>query len=163
MSLFSNENPQLGLSTTVQESSGNGAGQPTVAAVKPITRVFVERGMDLTVNATQTTGWLFCAPFNCKIVRVTFVCTTKESSSTTLQLYTVPVASQPEAPSSGNTVLAAALNVDTGVTANTVASPALSATATHLSMASGDLLGYNLSAAMVALVGGNLQIELQQV
>lgn len=55
------------------------------------------------------------------------------------------------APAGGTTVLAAALSVKT--TANTVANPALSATASVLSMAAGDRLSVDFTGTLTALAG----------
>lgn len=165
MSLFKNENPVLGPGTVEAELSGTGAGQPTLNYYKPTTRQVVDLQMDaVKLVAGNLTGWLFRAPWKCQIVQATAVAQTLSSNaSATVQLYTVPVASQPENPSSGNQVLSAALNLDSGLVANTVSGLTLATTSANLILNPGDLLGYNVAAAATALVGASLQVEIVQL
>src|SRR5271157_4123936 len=108
MSLFRNESPNLGPATTVQEASGFGAGTPLISNYKPTTRQFVEAGFDGVRNAAALTGWLFVAPWKCQIISAKLVAQVSATAAATMQVYTLPVASQPASPSSGSIVFAAA-------------------------------------------------------
>jgi hypothetical protein len=163
MSLFRNEAPNLGFGTTLQELSGyagNPVGAPVVNNYKPITRVCVEKAF----TGSDTTGWLFRAPWQCQIIQVSLIAEVAATATAALQLYTVPVASQPEAPSSGLAVFTAAQAISSAsFTANTVFVQTLTTVATHLLLNPGDLLGYNFSAAITAVVGGLMAIEFVQL
>jgi hypothetical protein len=163
MALFRNENPNLGPLTTINEVGLSGASNTSAVAsdFKPTTREI----LTVTFEATDTNGWVFVSPWNCKVVGVRFVCTVVANSTQTVQLYKMPVASQPAAPSgTGSKVLtAAATPVGSGATANVVAFSGLTTTAADLLLAPGDLIGYNFSGAPTSLVGGQLQIEVQQI
>lgn len=164
MSLFRNENPALGPSTTVQELSGQGAGQPTANNYKPTTRQIVETNFDGVRNAGALTGWLFIAPWKCQIISAKVVAEVSATASATLQAYTLPVASQPAAPNSGNQVFSAAQQLSSStLTANTVFAQTLATTSANLILNPGDMIGYTLSAAITAVVGGLLQIEVVQL
>jgi len=166
MSLFRNESPNLGATTTVQELSGFGAGNPVANNYKPTTRQFVEGGFDGVRNgsAATLTGWLFIAPWKCQIVQAKVIAEVSATASATLQCYTVPVASQPEAPSSGNQIFSAAQQLSSStLTANTVFAQVLATTATNLILNPGDMIGYTISAAITALAGGLVQIEVVQL
>lgn len=165
MPLFRNESPNLGPNTTVQELSGFGAGQPTANNYKPTTRQIVETNLDAVRNtAAQLTGWLFVAPWKCQIISAKVIAEVSATVTSTVQCYTVPVANQPEAPSSGNQVFSAAQQLSSStLTANTVFAQTLTTTAANLIMNPGDLLGYSLSATPSGLVGGLLQVEVIQL
>ena len=165
MSLFRNESPNLGAATTVQELSGQGAGTPLVNNYKPTTRQIVETTFDGVRNtAANLTGWMFVAPWKCQIVQAKVVAEVSATASATLQCYTVPVASQPEAPSSGNQVFSAAQQLSSStLTANTVFAQTLATTSANLILNPGDMIGYTISAAVTALVGGLVQIEVVQL
>lgn len=164
MALFRGENPALGAATTEAELSGFGAGQPTLNYYKPTTRQIVETGFDGVRNAGALTGWLFIAPWKCQIVQAKVVTEVSATASATLQAYTVPVASQPEAPSSGSQVFSAAQQLSSStLTANTVFAQTLATTSANLILNPGDMIGYTISAAITAVVGGLLQIEVVQL
>jgi hypothetical protein len=165
LSLFRNESPNLGAATTVQELSGFGAGNPIANNFKPTTRQFVETNLDAVRNtASQLTGWLFCAPWKCQIVQAKVVSEVSATSSATVQVFTVPVASQPVAPASGNQVFSAAQQLSSStLTANTVFLQVLTTSASNLVLNAGDLVGYVLSATPTGLVGGLLQLEIVQL
>ena|ERR1700677_3039174 len=166
---FRNENNNLGLGTTVQElsgSAGNPAGAPTVSNLKPVSRIYVDIPVSaVNLTATNVAGWVFRAPVACQVLAINAVAATPASSSMTIQLTKMPLASQPAAPSgTGNQVLtAAALNLDTGLVANTVLAVGLATTAANLVLAAGDLIGFTASGAATGLIGGNIQVELQQL
>lgn len=167
MSLFRNEAPQLGLGTTLQETSGyagNPAGSPAVNAYKPTTRQIVESGFDGVRNAGALTGWLFVAPWQCQIVAAKVVTEVSATAAATIQAYVVPVASQPEAPSSGNQVFSAAQQLSSStLTANTVFAQTLTTSTKNLILNAGDMIGYTISAAITSVIGGLLQIEVVQL
>jgi hypothetical protein len=163
--LFRNESPNLGKTTTIQEVGLTGASNSSTAAsnLKPVTREIINILLDVTKTSGALSGWAFIAPWKCKIIGVRFVCSVVANSTQTVQLYTVPVSAQPEAPASGNVVTAAATPIGSGATANTPAYSALSTTAANLTMNTGDLLGYVVSGTPTSLVGGVLQVEVQQI
>src|SRR5580693_4757741 len=106
MALFVAENPVLGIGTTLQELGGipgNPAGSPVTNAYKPLTRLIITYGMNIVEDPTaDIVGPIFWAPWKCKIIRASFCAVTASSASVTLSLYNVPLASQPEAATSGN-------------------------------------------------------------
>lgn len=161
--LFVGENPVLGPSTVEGELSGyagNPAGAPALNFYKPTTR----EPLQLTFASGNTTGWIFRAPWKCQVIQVSMVAEVAATAAATMQLYTVPVASQPEAPSSGNAILSSAQALSSNAfTANTVFVQTLTTSTSLLTMNPGDLLGYNISAAITALVGGLVQVEIIQL
>jgi hypothetical protein len=170
MALFRNEAPALGLGTTLQETSGyagNPAGAPVVNNYKPTTREFIDlQANAATITATNgVSGYMFTAPWACQVVGIKAVAATPASSSMTIQFYKCPVASQPVAPGGTGSVqlLASALNLDSGLVANTVAVQTLSTTASSLQLAAGDVITYVASGAATGLNGGLIQVEIVQL
>lgn len=167
MALFTGENPVLGPSTTEAELSGyagNPAGAPQVNFYKPTTREILSQNFDGVRNAAALTGWIYRAPWKCQIVQVSMLAEVAATAAATMALYTVPVASQPEAPSSGQLILTAAQALSSNsFTANTVFVQTLTTSTSYLTMNAGDLLGYTISAAITAVVGGLLQVEVIQL
>lgn len=165
MSLFSNESPILGANTTIKEVGLGGASNTSLISsnYKPVTREVVSALLDVTKSSGALNGWLFVAPWKCQVMGVRFVCSVVANSTQTVQVYSLPVASQPAAPSTGNVVTAAATPIGSGATANTVAFSALSTTLANTVLNTGDLLGYVVSATPTSLVGGVLQVEIQQL
>lgn len=169
MALFRNENPALGPSTTLQELSGyagNPVGGPVLNNYKPTTREFVDIPLNaVTITATQLAGYAFRAPWACQVLAIQAIAATPATSSMTIQLYKCPVSAQPVAPGGAGSVqlMASALNLDSGLVANTSASQALATTASSLVLAAGDQITYVASGAATGLIGGNLQIEIAQL
>jgi hypothetical protein len=169
MSLFRNESPALGAGTTLQELSGyagSPAGAPVLNSYKPVTREFIDfQANAVTITATQLAGYAFRAPWACQVLAINAVAATPASSSMTIQFYKCPVASQPVAPGGSGSVplMASALNLDSGLVANTVALQTLATTASNLTLAAGDVITYVASGAATGLIGGNVQIELAQL
>lgn len=163
--LFRNESPALGAATTEQELSAWGSGQEASATAlnsnnyKPTTR----EPLSAVLQATQLTNWMFRAPWTCTVISASVVLETPNTTATTLQAYIVPSASQPEAPSSGNQVFAAAQQLSSATaTANTVFVQTLTTSVKNLVLQPGDLLGYTISGASTGLIG-LLQVEIVQV
>ena len=169
MALFRNEAPALGLGTTLQETSGyagNPAGAPAVNAYKPTTRQFVDIECSaVSKTAANLAGWSFKAPWSCQVIGISAIAATPATSSMTITLSKMPVASQPAAPSGTGTqpLLAAALNLDSALTANTLLNCTLATTASNLILAPGDLIGWTVSGAATGMIGGNIQIEIVQL
>jgi hypothetical protein len=163
--LFRDENPALGPTTSVKELSGVGSGQPTFNYYKPTTRQFAETQFSEPTLVGSLTGWIFRAPWKCQIIAAELILATPATTSVTVQAYTVPYASQPEAPSAGNAIFAAAQNLSSATaTANTSISIALeTTTSTYLTMNPGDLLGYVFSGTSTGIAGGLLQVEIVQI
>jgi hypothetical protein len=165
MALFVAENPVLGAGTKLAELSGaagNPAGNPALNYYKPTTREIISFPLGIISDPTaDIVGPVFIAPWACTLLSAKFVCVTPASASVTLSVYNVPYASQAEAATSGN-LLVVALNVDSGVTANTVAPFTLSATKSFLNIGANDMISYSFSAAPMALSGALLQLEFAQ-
>ena len=167
MSLFRDESPNLGPSTTEKELGIQGTvahNEATYNYYKPTTRQFVNLEFDGVRNAGALTGWMFVAPWACQVISARIIQEVAATAAATLQCYLVPFASQPEAPSSGNAVFATAQQLSSATaTANTVFLETINTTVSSNTLAPGDLLGYVLSAAITSSVGGLLQVELIQL
>jgi len=162
MSIFRNENPNLGSVTTVNETALTSASMTATATsdLKPTTREI----FNFPIVAATIAQYLWVAPWKCQIKAIRFIGGTVVANSTqTIQPVVTPVASQPAAPSSGTALTAAAIPVGSGSTANQPAAAALSATTSVLTLNPGDLIGMTISGALTALVGGVLQIEVAQI
>lgn len=167
MSLFRDENPYLGPTTVEKELGITGvtaANESIYQYFKPTTRQFVNLEFDGVRNAGALTGWLFVAPWKCQVVSGRVVQEVSATAAATIQCYLVPVASQPEAPASGNAVFATAQQLSSvTATANTVFFETINTTATSNTLNPGDMLGYTISAAITSTVGGLLQVEIIQL
>lgn len=162
MSLFRNENPNLGPTTTVNETAATSTSMTTTGVndLKPQTREI----LTFPVAAATPACWLAVAPYKCQVRAIRLLAGTIVANSTqTIQPVVLAVASQPGAPSTGTALTAAAVPVGSGSTANTPAAQALSATASVLQLNPGDLIGMTISAALTSLVGAVLQIEISQI
>jgi hypothetical protein len=125
MSLFRNENPNLGQQTTLAEVTGFGPSTAYSAVVannyKPTTREFVQY-FSATAPTTATGSFIFIAPYQCEVVGLKTTAVTA-SGSPTVELRRFTQAGLPQAPTTapnGTTVielLTAALAIST--TANT--------------------------------------------
>lgn len=105
------------------------------------------------VDATYDTDrFIWTAPWACTVTKVEGIASAIESSSatTTLMIEKVPSGT---AIASGTDILAAALNLKTGVTANTKVAPALHATAANLALDAGDSLALDFTNALTEFVG----------
>lgn len=167
MSLFKDENPALGAQTTEKELSGFGAGSPVVNYYKPLTRSFVDLSFDAVKTPTgNLLGWLFVAPWKCQIVQAKVVMDVSATASQTLQLYTLPVASQPVtvAGTGSAQIFSVAQSLSSAtLAAGVVATTPLTTTAASLIMNPGDLLGYVLSGVITGVTGGLCQVEIIQL
>lgn len=100
----------------------------------------------------DTDRFIWTAPFACIVVSVKAMQSAIEASgaSTTLMIEKVPSGT---AIGSGTDILAAAVNLKTGVTANTVETLTLHATAANYTLAAGDSLGLDFTNAITEYVG----------
>lgn len=166
MSLFRNENPNLGPQTTVQELSGYGAGNPVPSNFKPTTREVLSVPLSAVINATgNLTGYIFQAPWQCQVVAIRFNCTTAAAAGV-LSVERIIGDSVAPAAANGTTIilLTAATATLSGFNANTRQNLALStASGSPLVLNAGDQIAYFLSAVPTSLVGGEVQIEIQQL
>lgn len=161
MSLFKDENPQLGAQTTERELSGFGSGNPVVNYYKPQTREILPI---LGIVAATAAEYVFIAPYACQVIAVRFTASTA-SSAGTLQLFKTPQASLPAAPptsASGNVVALFSAAVALSATSNTAVSAAPTVASAAI-LAAGDQLSINLGGTLTSLAGGLLQIELAQI
>ena len=100
----------------------------------------------------DTDRFIWTAPFACIVTSVKAMQSAIEASSATTTLMVEKVASG-TAISSGVDVLAAAANLKTGVTANTVGTLALNGTATNYTLAAGDSLALDFTNSITEYVG----------
>lgn len=162
MSLFKDENPQLGPSTSVKELTGYGAGNPVVNYFKPQTREVLSVPL---VAASSLTAYVYQAPYTCQVVGIHFNCTTAAAAGV-LSVERIIGDTVAPAAANGTTIilLTAATLTLSGATANTRQNLALSAAAgSPLVLNAGDQIAYFLSTAPTSLVGGNIQIEIAQI
>src|SRR6266550_5206243 len=104
MSLFRDESPALGASTTEKELSGYGAGNPVANYYKPTTREFIQ--VTGLAAAALAADWIWQAPWACQVigVKANFTVT---STSGTLQIVRVTAdAVAPATAANGTTVVA---------------------------------------------------------
>jgi hypothetical protein len=96
--------------------------------------------------------FVWTAPWACQVTGIKFQQSAIESTSSTTTVMPKKVASG-TAVGSGTDLLAAALNLKTGVTANTNLDATLNATAGNLQLAAGDSLGLDFTNALTEYVG----------
>lgn len=162
MSLFKDENPQLGPQTSVKELTGYGAGTPVVNYFKPQTREVLSVPL---VAASSVTAYVYQAPYTCQVVGIHFNCTTAAAAGV-LSVERIIGDTVAPAAANGTTIilLTAATLTLSGATANTRQNLALSVAAgSPLILNAGDQIAYFLSTAPTSLVGGNIQIEIAQI
>lgn len=161
MSLFRNENPNLGPTTTVQELSGFGAGNPVANNFKPTTREMVD--VTMQAAAQHVTQYLYQAPWACQVIAV-HENHTVASASGTLDL--VKIIGDGQAPTSTyNATSVKLLNagpMSTAGTANTRQNLALVAGSAVL-MNAGDQLAIVASGTATGYAGGIVQVEIAQI
>lgn len=160
--IFRNENPSLGPSTTVQELSGFGAGNPVANNYKPATRHIVNVP---ALVAASTSQFVFIAPWACQVLSVKATFSTA-SSSGTLQLVKVAQSALPVAPGTadnGTTILDQCTGtLSLAGTANTTVAGTLKGGATNV-MAAGDQLSIRLGGTLTSLANCLVQVELAQI
>lgn len=169
MSLFKDENPQLGASVSVKEFSGFGAATPVVNYFKPQTREVVAFAQaSATIPATQ---YVFVAPFACQVISVKATLTAL-STSGTLAVTRVPQASLPLAPSTAvgtsgvlNILSSATVNIGSGgITANNFTAATLNTAAgSPTVLAAGDAIAVQFGGTLTSLTGLLVQIEIAQI
>jgi len=162
MSLFRNENPNLGPQTTLQELSGYGSGNPIAQNFKPGTREVISIPI---AAASALTQYIFQAPWTCQIVGIRYNCTTAAGAGV-LSVERIIGDSVAPAAANGTTIILLTASTATlsGFAANTRQNFALSVAAgSPLVLSAGDQIAYFLSAAPTSLVGGVIQIEIAQI
>lgn len=169
MSLFRSESPNLGPTTTVQELSGFGAGNPITSNFKPTTREIVSFSQtSATVPATQ---YVFVAPWQCQVLAVRISLQTL-STSGTLAVVKVPQASLPLAPTTAvgtsgvvNILNTSNVNIGSGgITVNSTNLPALNGgSGSPLVLNPGDQLALQFASTLTSLAGLYVQIEIAQI
>lgn len=164
MSLFRNENPNLGPQTTLAELSGFGSGQPTLSNFKPTTREII---VSSPIAAASVPNFLFIAPWACQVVSIKATYTTAGGASAAIQLTKVLQSALPTAPNTavGASVIAlTSATIPLTGTANTTLVGTLSTAAgSPTIMAAGDQIGYILSGTLTGLVNLVIQVELAQI
>ena len=163
MALFRGENPNLGTSTTVSEVGASSTSTTTLVSsdFKPMTREMIDYTM---ATATQhATGWLYLAPWKCKVVAVR---ENHTAASATGTLDVVKIVSDAVAPAAANgtTILTMLTTpMSTAGTANTRQNLALTTTVTSLTLNAGDQLAIVTGGSNVGYTGGNVQVEVTQI
>jgi len=144
-------NDRLSLKITGVVTSAALAGLTlTLYATPGTTYPFVHKSIYL--NANIATQYIYLANNQRTITGVSFVWATKASGSGTITM-DITKESSTMAPGAGTSILAAAVSVNSATTANTVTSPALSGTASVLSLAAGDRLSLKTSGTLTGLAG----------
>lgn len=162
MSLFRDENPALGPTTTVKELSGTGAGTPVVNYFKPTTREIVTASLLAAGGANSQ--WVFEAPWACQVVAIRFNGTVVGAASN-LSVEKITADATAPAAANGTTIvlLTNAVFALNSFTPNTFVAPALSAVSGALNLNAGDQIALFVSAASTGLLGAVVQIELAQI
>ena len=163
MSLFRDENPALGPTTTVKELSGYGAGTPVINYFKPGTRDVI----DYALLAAAATGgqWVYQAPFAAQVVGIHINWTVQSTGASNLSIEKITADAIAPAAANGTTIvlLTSAVTSLQG-TANTRQNLALSTAAgSPLVLNAGDQVAFFWSAATTGLAGCNVQVELAQI
>lgn len=165
MSLFRNESPNLGASTSVQEVGASSTSTATLVTsnYKPFTREMVDFQLSAVANtAANLTGWVYTAPFACQVIAIRYNAAVVSSAATAV-LDIQKIVADAVAPGSGTTLLASTYNLDTATAANTRVNIPLTATAASLVLKAGDQIAFNINTAPTALAGANVQIEIAQI
>lgn len=160
MSLFRNENPALGPSTTVQELAGYGAGNPVASNFKPTTRETLQVYVPTTAASSGT--YFFQAPWACQVVAIHFNCSVISTGAATGLIE--KITADAVAPAASGTSIAGlhtALDIH-GATVNTRVNITLTSTAASLLMNAGDQLALFTSAS-TAGISGYFQVEVVQI
>jgi hypothetical protein len=161
MSLFRNENPNLGPQTSVQELSGYGAGNPVANNYKPTTRHIVNVNL---APAGAVGQWVFQAPWACTVVGARMNFTVQSAGAANLSIEKITGDTIAPAAANGTTiVLLTSAVVSMQGTANTRQNLTLSTAAgSPLNLNAGDQIALFSSASAASFVG-LVQIELAQV
>src|SRR5882762_4823065 len=108
MSLFRNESPNLGSTTTVNEVGASATSTATLVSndYKPATREMVDFQLSAVANtAANLTGYVFTAPWACKVVAIRYNAAVVSSAATSV-LDIQKITADAVAPGSGTTLLA---------------------------------------------------------
>ena len=160
MSLFRNENPNLGPSTSVQELSGYGSGQPVANNYKPTTREVISAVIPITAASSGT--YIFQAPWACQVLAIHMNATVISTGAATALVEKITADGVAPA-ASGTSIVPLHTAVDVhGLTVNTRINVTLVTTAASLLMAAGDQLAIFTSASTVGLAG-YVQVEVAQL
>lgn len=162
MSLFKDENPALGPTTSVKEFSGYGAGNPVVNYFKPTTREVIQ--VQLPTTAASSGTWVYQAPWQCQVVGIRLNWAVQSTGAANLSIERITGDTIAPAAANGTTIilLTAAVASLQG-TANTRQNLALSiAAGSPLVLNAGDQIALFTSASTAGLVG-YAQIEIAQI
>lgn len=111
-------------------------------------------------NAEVLDEVFFIAPAKCRVVAVKEAHAVAGTDASAVSI-DVKKCTGTQAPSAGTTVLAAVVNAKG--TANTVVSPALTATAANTLLAAGDRLGIDITGTITALAGVTVTVLIEYV
>lgn len=142
--------PPLGFSIKAQDSATYPSSGTPDAATFGLGGIHVSSWSIDAAYDTDRAIWV--APAACQIVKIVFMQTVIENTSATTTIAPVKVASG-QAIGTGVALLAAALNLKTGVVANTPLTATLTATPANLVFAAGDWLGLDFTNALTEYIG----------
>lgn len=162
MSLFRDENPALGPTTSVKELSGYGSGNPVVNYFKPGTREII--AVTISTATQHATGWVFQAPWKCQVVAV-HENHTVASTSGTMDVVRIQADAVAPATANGTTIISMlTAPMSTAGTANTRQNLALStASGSPLVLNAGDQLAFVTAGTATGYAGGVIQVEIAQI
>ena len=170
MSLFRNENPNLGPATTVNEIGLTSASSSAVAAsnFKPTTREMVDFQYNATSHAAGGAQYIYVAPWSCQVVAIRHNLSVV-STSGVIAVQKINADAKPpvifaSADANRINLTTAAIDLSAGgVGANTRNNVALSTAAGALVLNPGDQIGVFISGTLTGLVGASLQVEVTQL
>ena len=153
----------MGPTSTIQELSGYGAGNPVANNFKPTSREVID--VPVLAVAAAAGQYIFQAPWQCQVVGVRFNLTVISTGAATLSVERIIGDGVAPAAANGTTIIlmtTATINLQS--TVNTRQNVALSTAAgSPLILNAGDQLALFQSAASTGLAGANVQIEIAQI
>ena len=138
---------------TIKKGASDGVDIPILTSASATTSPVVGTAASGIMDATYCVDrFLWTAPWACTVTAIYFQQSAVEASgsSTTVMPKKVPTAT---AVASGNALLAAAVNLKTGVVVNTTLAPALTATGADLALVAGDSIGLDFTNAITEYKG----------
>lgn len=111
------------------------------------------------IDANSVDTFIFTAPFECKVTKISEIHAVAGNDSSAVTA-TIKRCQGTEAPTAGDDLLGAT-KIDLKGTANTLQTPALTATAENLVLAAGDRLSIDFTGTLTSLAGGVITVELE--
>jgi len=111
------------------------------------------------IAAASVDGFMFTAPFECKVTKISEVHAVAGNDGGAVSA-TIKRCQGTEAATAGDDLLGVS-KINLKGAANTVQSPALTATPAHLTLAAGDRLSIDYTGTLTTLAGGAITVELE--